>query len=171
MLQPGYSAGPMSAFGVDPTTQLNNVFYNELSFTGQVDPATQVAQGSMPGGLPYAIPTANFAEMPDAFAVIVELPGVELKDVTLQLQGHQLVLTAFRKPIFAYGPSNYGYLATEGRFGSLSRAFVLPATVNRTAIRAQFGHGVLTIFLPKVAQQQGVAPAPSVSEVVINAAL
>ncbi len=171
MLQPGYSAGPMAGFGVEPATQLNNVFYNELSFTGQVDPATQMATGSMPSGLPYAVPTSNFAEMPDAYAVIVELPGVELKDVTLQLQGHQLVLTAFRKPIFAYGPSNYGYLATEGRFGSLSRAFVLPATVNRTAIRAQFGHGVLTIFLPKVTQQQGVAQMPTVSEVAINAAL
>lgn len=171
MLQPGYSAVPLGGYTADPTSQLNRLYYNELSYAGQIEPGMPIAPNSASSGLPYATPAANFAETPDAYCVIVELPGVELKDVTLQLQGHQLVLTAFRKPIFSQGPATYGYVAAEGRFGSLRRSFVLPATANRSAIQAQFGHGLLTIYLPKVAPQPGTSQAPAVSEVAINAAL
>ncbi len=41
------------------------------------------------------------------------------------------------------------YLRVERAFGSFSRGFSLPSTVNSEAIRAEYKDGVLTVTLPK----------------------
>jgi HSP20 family protein len=41
------------------------------------------------------------------------------------------------------------YLRVERTYGSFSRSFSLPNTVNAEAIRADYTNGVLTIKLPK----------------------
>ena len=38
----------------------------------------------------------------------------------------------------------------ERTYGAFERSFTLPATVDATAIKATYEHGVLTVTLPKV---------------------
>lgn len=114
-------------------------------------------------------PAVNTAETPDAHLLVIELPGVDVRDVTLQVAGNQLILTAFRKPIWNNGTVTVGYHATEGRFGTLRRVFHLPVGYPASQIQANFVNGQITIVLPKAAVPMGSgAPAANVA---INAAI
>ena len=44
------------------------------------------------------------------------------------------------------------YLRIERSYGSFSRSFSLPATVNAEAIKAEYKNGVLTVAVPKRAE-------------------
>ena len=46
------------------------------------------------------------------------------------------------------------YLRIERTYGSFSRSFGLPNTVNTDAIKAEYNNGVLTIELPKRAESK-----------------
>ncbi len=97
----------------------------------------------------YSIPAVNSAETPDAFLLVVELPGVDLKDVNLQIHGSSLVLNAFRRPTWSNGTVTVNYHFAEGRFGTLRRVLPLPVGVLPGQIQANFLNGLLTIVLPK----------------------
>lgn len=114
-------------------------------------------------------PALNVAETPDAHLLVVELPGVDVRDVSLQVAGNQLVLTAFRKPIWNNGTVTLGYHATEGRFGTLRRVFQVPAGYPTSQIQASFVNGQLTIVLPKSGVPMG-ATMPT-ANIAINAAI
>lgn len=114
-------------------------------------------------------PAVNTAETPDAHLLVIELPGVDVRDITLQVAGNQLILTAFRKPIWNNGTVTVGYHATEGRFGTLRRVFPLPPGYPSSQIQANFVNGQITIVLPKAAVPMGAGvPAANVA---INAAI
>ncbi len=114
-------------------------------------------------------PQVNCAETPDAHLLVVELPGVDVRDISLQVAGNQLILTAFRKPIWNNGTVTVGYYSTEGRFGTLRRVFHLPAGYPASQIQANFVNGQITIVLPKAAAPMGAA-APA-ANVAINASI
>ena len=46
------------------------------------------------------------------------------------------------------------YLRVERSYGSFSRSFSLPTTVNTEAIKAEYKNGVLTVELPKRAESK-----------------
>ncbi|MBM3267102.1 MAG: Hsp20/alpha crystallin family protein [Candidatus Sericytochromatia bacterium] len=113
---------------------------------------------------------ANFAETPEAYLIAVELPGIEVKDISLQVVGQQLAITAFRKPIWTSGAVTAGFTMTEGRFGTLRRSISLPPDANATGVAAQHGNGLLTITIPKTGNGAAHAPGVPVANVAIQAA-
>lgn len=110
-------------------------------------------------------PLMNVAETPDAYLLVVELPGVDLKDINLQLHGASLVLSAFRRPTWSNGTVTVNYHQAEGRFGTLRRAVPLPVGVIPGQIQANFVNGTLSIVLPKGAAANGTMPQ---ANIVIN---
>ena len=75
-----------------------------------------------------------------------ELPDVKKDDVSVTVENNTLTLSGERK--FEAEVNKDHYHRLERSFGTFSRSFSLPATVDTGKIAAEFKHGVLTIRLP-----------------------
>ena len=78
--------------------------------------------------------------------VRAELPGVEPKDVTVEVRDEQLILKGARHKVFK--SSKEEYLKTERFYGEFYRAIPLPEGAIAEAATAVFVNGVLEIRLP-----------------------
>jgi HSP20 family protein len=95
-------------------------------------------------------PCCDVAETPSAIIVEVELPGVERKDVRVEVEGDVLHITGERRAT-AERPGRH-YSRMERSYGRFERQLRLPASVDRSAIQARFRAGILTLTLPKKTQ-------------------
>ena len=85
--------------------------------------------------------------------ISAELPGLDLEEVEIVLEGDRLTLKGEKKTELEEGDPNGGHHLRERSHGTFRRAFRLPDNVDRDAIAAGFDRGVLTITLPKLAEQ------------------
>ncbi len=97
-----------------------------------------------------AVPAVNIADTARELIVSVELPGVSEKDVSVQIVGGQLVVSAERK--WEEEKKDKEFYRVESQYGSFRRAVPLPDGLNTDpdAVRAKLEKGVLEIALPKV---------------------
>lgn len=100
------------------------------------------------GGLRFA-PTVNVSENKDAILVRAELPGLEAKDLDIQVEDDVLVLKGEKKAEKTEENENYHY--NEVSYGSFIRRIALPARVDSERAEANLDKGVLKLKLPKVA--------------------
>ena len=95
----------------------------------------------------YFIPAADIFETDEALTVIMEMPGVEKKNVSIALENDLLHVEG------QIDFSNYQGMDpvyTEYNVGHYARRFTLSGKVDRDNISAQLDDGVLTLTLPKV---------------------
>jgi len=76
-----------------------------------------------------------------------ELPGANKDDIDIRVENN--VLTLRGKKERNEEVKEDGYFRSERAYGSFSRSFSLPTTVDITKIDADFKDGVLTLTLPK----------------------
>lgn len=79
----------------------------------------------------------------------VVLPGVELKDVEVQLHGELLTIRAERK--ITREKKEVQYFEEEIAYGKFERRLPLPAGVVAEKLTAEFANGVLEVIAPLVA--------------------
>jgi len=99
----------------------------------------------------YYIPYADIYETDDALAVVLEMPGVEKKDLNVALENDVLRVDGkidFTKytdmePVYA-----------EYNVGHYARSFALSNKVDQEKISANIEDGVLTLTLPKARHAQ-----------------
>lgn len=104
---------------------------------------------------PFAVPAAvvtpslhaDVAETDAEYWIAAELPGVSLDDVKLAIDDDVLTLTVEKRPEAEGENRNYHHV--ERRYGTISRAFRLPKSVDRDQVQATMKDGVLSIRLPK----------------------
>jgi HSP20 family protein len=82
--------------------------------------------------------------------VKAELPGMERKDIALNLENNVLTVRGERRFVKETKDDNYHRI--ERSYGTFSRSFSIPATVEEEKIRADYRDGVLKIVLPKKEQ-------------------
>ena len=92
-------------------------------------------------------PAVDIYETPNELVVKADLPEVEEKDIDIRVENNLLTIRGERK--FEKSVSEDNYLRVERTYGSFSRSFSLPNTVNAEAIHAEYKNGVLTVNLPK----------------------
>ena len=92
-------------------------------------------------------PAVDIYETEGAIVVKAELPGMDRKDITLNLENNVLTLRGERR--FEKETKEENYHRIERSYGGFSRAFSIPATVNEERIQADYKDGVLKILLPK----------------------
>jgi HSP20 family protein len=92
-------------------------------------------------------PLADVFEDADAITLKVELPEVDAKDVEITFEDNTLSLKGERK--LEKDEKSDGHHRIERTYGSFSRNFSLPPTVDAENIRAESKDGVLRIVLPK----------------------
>ncbi|MBS1872511.1 MAG: Hsp20/alpha crystallin family protein [Acidobacteria bacterium] len=101
---------------------------------------------SEPTSRPWA-PAVDILETENELLLKADLPGVEMKDIDIQMENGTLTLRGERK--YENQKTEGGYHRIERSYGSFARYFTLPETVNVEAVKAEFKNGVLTVTLPK----------------------
>jgi len=94
----------------------------------------------------YYVPNTDIHETEDALTVFMELPGVEKKDLSIDLENDTLRVDA-RIDFSKY--EGLDPLYTEYNVGHFTRAFTLSSKIDQQQISAQLEDGVLTLTLKK----------------------
>ena len=97
-----------------------------------------------------ALPLMNVAETEQSYVVALELPGLDVKDVNIELMGNQLHVWGERK--WDEDKKGKEFHRVEWQYGSFSRTLTLPDNLRleRDAIEATFHKGILEIKIPKL---------------------
>ncbi len=95
-------------------------------------------------------PAVDIFETESEIVVKAEVPGMDRKDITLNLENNVLTLRGERRFLKETKEENYHRI--ERSYGGFSRAFSIPVTVDDEKIRADYQDGVLKIVLPKKEQ-------------------
>lgn len=95
----------------------------------------------------------DIREEDGAFLVNADVPGMSAKDVHVDIEKNVLTIRGERKVEKEEGEG--AYRRVERQYGSFSRSFTLPETVDAEGISADLKDGVLALRLPKKA-----APTP-----------
>lgn len=93
------------------------------------------------------VPPVDIFEQGDSLVIRAELPGVNKDDIDVRIENGVLMLHGERKP----DPEVDAQRAyrMERSYGSFTRSFTLPTTVDPSKIAAKYKDGVLEVILPK----------------------
>lgn len=92
-------------------------------------------------------PAMDITENQDAFMVKAELPGMDPKEIDVQVTGDVLAIRGERKQEKEEKKENT--IRTERVHGSFFRSVRLPSPVDAKGVEAKYAAGVLSIRLPK----------------------
>jgi HSP20 family protein len=97
-------------------------------------------------------PLVDVYEEPGRFAVFLDVPGVEPKDI--EITADKGVLTVRGERRTQQPEPKSAWQRIERRGGKFLRRFTLPEGANLEAITAKHTHGVLEVSIPKQTQLQ-----------------
>ena len=80
----------------------------------------------------------------------IEVPGIEEKDIDVRIENNTLTVHGERK--IEKEEKEENYRRVERQYGSFTRTFNLPPTVDAEKVLADYDKGVLKITLPKKAE-------------------
>ena len=92
-------------------------------------------------------PLMNVSETESDYLVMMDLPGVEKKDVDVNLSNGILTVSGDRKTSEKGNENNR--IWNETAHGTFSRSFQLTSDIVEVKIKAKFKNGVLSITIPK----------------------
>jgi len=92
-------------------------------------------------------PEVSVFENDKLYTVTLDIPGVEKKDVNIEVEGSSLIVSGKREEANDKDMSLY---YSQTRYGNFSRAFNLPEEINVEKIGAKYKNGTLVLTLPKM---------------------
>lgn len=93
------------------------------------------------------VPRTNISETEAGYQLAFELPGLDEKDINVQVQEHVLTITAERKE--EQQTQGRRWHRVEHRYGQFSRTISLPQDASGQGVEAVYKQGVLTVTVPK----------------------
>ncbi len=117
--------------------QLNRLFDDALSFDNLGD-----------FGNLAKIPAAELTETDDALHLKLEVPGMEAKDLDVQVMTDRVAIAGERKSEINEKTRS------EFRYGKFSRVIPLPARIQNTNVTADYKDGILNLTLPKAEEEK-----------------
>jgi HSP20 family protein len=126
---------------------------NPFSFLQQeIDRLFEGVTRNIPGLATTTMPSMDISETDKAIEITAELPGLEKKDVELNVAENLLTIRGEKKN--EREEKNKDYHLVERRYGSFSRSVELPAGVKVEDISAEIANGVLKVTVQKPAPKQ-----------------
>ena len=95
------------------------------------------------------VPAAEVQETPEAYEVVLELPGVDKDAIDVKATERTLVVSAERRGGREAEQPEPALLVSEFRYGTWSRSFRFPQAIDREALQARYRDGLLQITAPK----------------------
>jgi len=103
-----------------------------------------------------ALTTSNFAPPVDVYedehhiSLKIEVPGIDEKDINVSIENNTLTVRGERR--FEKDEKEENFHRVERMYGSFTRSFTLPNTVDPEQVSAHYEKGVLKIGLAKKAE-------------------
>jgi len=144
-----YRSGGLLGGGLDPLFSLHremNRLFDEVMGGPPVAGQGQSGAGNIINA------HMNVSETEEEIRVSAELPGVSDDDIDVSLNEDVLTIRAEKKLERQDEKENFHFV--ERSYGTFQRSLRLPFPVDPDQVRASFEHGVLTVRLPKSAQQE-----------------
>jgi len=107
-------------------------------------------------------PAVDIYETENELVVKADLPDVQEKDIDVRVENNTLTIRGERK--FSNEVHEDNYLRIERAYGTFTRSFSLPNTVDTEAIKAEYRNGVLSVRMPKREESKPKQIKISVSE-------
>ncbi|MBD2431236.1 MULTISPECIES: Hsp20/alpha crystallin family protein [Fischerella] len=98
------------------------------------------------------VPAAEMEETPDAIHLKLEVPGMDAKDLDVQVSADSVSIMGERKS--ETKTEEKGMTRTEFRYGKFQRVIPLPARVQNTNVQAEYKDGILKLTLPKAEEEK-----------------
>jgi HSP20 family protein len=126
---------------------------NPFSFLQQeIDRLFEGVTRNIPGLATTTMPSMDISETDKAIEITAELPGLEKKDVELNVAENVLTIRGEKKN--EREEKNKDYHLVERSYGAFSRSVELPAGVKVEDISAEIANGVLKVTVQKPAPKQ-----------------
>lgn len=100
-------------------------------------------------------PVLDVLEAKDEIILKVEVPGIEPKDINVQLADQMLTISGEKK--YEKEEKDDKFYRAERAMGSFSRSVRLPTPVDPVKVIAVFKNGLLTVTLPKTKEVKGTS--------------
>ena len=103
-----------------------------------------------------ALTTSTFAPPVDVYedehhvTLNIEVPGIDEKDIDVRVENNLLTVHGERK--FEKEQKEENFRRVERQYGSFTRSFTLPNTVDHDNIQASYAKGILKVQLAKKAE-------------------
>ena len=110
------------------------------------DPWGTSVLGSLPARLGWG-PRINLAESEDSVTIAAEMPGVDPKDIEINVTGNTLTIRANKSR--ETEEKGRGIHCVECQYGDFHRAIQLPGAVDPDQVNASVKNGALTVSLAK----------------------
>jgi HSP20 family protein len=106
---------------------------------------------SRENGLSF-MPAAELEEADEAVLLKLEIPGIESKDLDIQVTAESVSITGERKSEMK--TEERGLTRTEFRYGKFQRVIPLPVRINNQEVKADYKDGILHLTLPKAVEER-----------------
>lgn len=104
-------------------------------------------------GQSFLSPRVDLAETDTGLELTAELPGIDAKDISLDIEDDILTLKAESKTEKEEKDDKKQYHLVERSSGTYLRRFELPFEPERDKVTAEFDKGVLKVMVPRSAAQ------------------
>jgi HSP20 family protein len=98
------------------------------------------------------VPAAELEETEDAIHLKLEVPGMEAKDLDIQVSADSVSITGERKS--ETKTEKDGTIRSEFRYGKFQRVIPLPSRVRNADVKAEYKDGILLLNLPKLEEEK-----------------
>jgi HSP20 family protein len=96
------------------------------------------------------MPALEFVDAGDNFVLKAQLPGIDPKDVDIQVTREAISISGERR--YENTDEKSGYVRSEFRYGKFHRVLTLPAHIQNDSVQAEYKDGILMLTLPKVTE-------------------
>ncbi len=104
------------------------------------------------------VPAAEVHDTPEAYELLLELPGVDKAAIDVKATDRTLVISAERTSQREAAPEGEAKapLLSEFRYGTWSRSFRFPQPIERDQLEATYRDGLLRVIAPKASSVTSV---------------
>ncbi|MGK7911335.1 MAG: Hsp20/alpha crystallin family protein [Synechococcus sp.] len=93
------------------------------------------------------VPPAEMEETEDSILLTLEVPGMEVEELDLEVTEDTVTVRGERKQEIK--TEEEGRTHSELRYGKFERVITLPAHIKSEKVKAEYKHGMLKLTLPK----------------------
>ncbi|HBE18911.1 MAG TPA: heat-shock protein [Cyanobacteria bacterium UBA11149] len=108
------------------------------------------------------IPAAEIQETPDAINLKLEVPGMEAKDLDVQVTEESVSISGDRKS--ETKSEEKGVTKSEFQYGKFHRVISLPSKIQHTKVEAEYKDGILNLRLPKMVEEESKVVKVSINQ-------